>query len=187
LERLISKAYEDVVEKCEKYLNWIGIKLEIPEVPFERLKYDEALEIAKNKGEDIPWGEDLSTAALKKIGEEMEGFYYIVDWPTESKPFYAMPYKENPEISKSFDLMKGWLELASGAQRVHKYDLLVERIKQCDLNPESFGFYLECFKYGMPPHAGWGLGAERLIMSMLELKNIREAVLFPRDRHRLIP
>ena len=187
LERLINKAYEDVVENCEKYLKWVGVELEIPEVPFERIKYDEALEIAKNKGEEVPWGEDLTTAALKKIGEEMNDFYYIVDWPTESKPFYAMPYEEEPEISKSFDLMRGWLELASGAQRVHKYDLLVERIKQCGLNPESFGFYLECFKYGMPPHAGWGLGAERLVMSMLGLKNIREAVLFPRDRQRLVP
>ena len=187
LERLINKAYEDVVENCERYLNWINVKLDIPEVPFERIKYDEALEIAKSKGEDIPWGEDLTTAALRKIGEEMNDFYYIVDWPTESKPFYAMPYEDKPEISKSFDLMKGWLELASGAQRVHKYNLLVERIKQCGLNPENFGFYLECFKYGMPPHAGWGLGAERLIMSMLGLKNIREAVLFPRDRQRLVP
>jgi aspartyl-tRNA synthetase len=188
LERLIARVYEDVAENCQKFLDWLNVKLEIPEVPFERLKYDEALEIARRKGEDIPWGEDLSTPALKAIGEEMEGkHYFIVDWPTETKPFYAMPYEDKPELCKSFDLMKGALELASGAQRIHKYDLLVERIKQCGLNPESFGFYLEAFRYGMPPHAGWGLGAERLLMSMLGLKNIREAVLFPRDRHRLVP
>ncbi len=188
LERLIARVYEDVAENCQKFLDWLNVKLEIPEVPFERLTYDEALEIARRKGEDIPWGEDLSTPALRAIGEEMEyKHYFIVDWPTESKPFYAMPYEDRPEISKSFDLMKGALELASGAQRIHKYDLLVERIKQCDLSPDSFEFYLEAFKYGMPPHAGWGLGAERLLMSMLDLKNIREAVLFPRDRHRLTP
>ncbi len=188
LERLIARVYEDVVENCQKFLDWLNVKLEIPEVPFERLTYDEALEIARRKGEDIPWGEDLSTPALRAIGEEMEGkHYFIVDWPTESKPFYAMPYEDRPELCKSFDLMKGALELASGAQRIHKYDLLVERIKQCGLSPESFEFYLEAFRYGMPPHAGWGLGAERLLMSMLDLKNIREAVLFPRDRHRLTP
>ncbi len=188
LERLIARIYEDVVENCQKFLDWLNVKLEIPEVPFERITYDEALEIARRKGEDIPWGEDLSTSALRAIGEEMENrHYFIVDWPTESKPFYAMPYEDRPEICKSFDLMKGALELASGAQRIHKYDLLVERIKQCGLSPESFEFYLEAFRYGMPPHAGWGLGAERLLMSMLDLKNIREAVLFPRDRHRLIP
>ncbi len=188
LERLIARVYEDVAENCQKFLDWLNVKLEIPEVPFERLTYDEALEIARRKGEDIPWGEDLSTPALRAIGEEMENkHYFIVDWPTESKPFYAMPYEDRPEICKSFDLMKGALELASGAQRIHKYDLLVERIKQCGLSPESFEFYLEAFRYGMPPHAGWGLGAERLLMSMLDLKNIREAVLFPRDRHRLTP
>ncbi len=187
LERLIRRVYEDVAENCEKFLEWLNVRLDIPEVPFERITYDEALEIARKKGEEIPWGEDLSTPALKAIGEELEGHYFIVDWPTESKPFYAMPYEDRPEICKSFDLMKGALELASGAQRIHKYDLLVERIKKCGLSPESFEFYLEAFRYGMPPHAGWGLGAERLLMSMLGLKNIREVVLFPRDRHRLVP
>jgi len=187
LERLIVRVYEDVIENCQKFLDWIGVELEVPSLPFERITYDETLEIAKRKGEEIPWGEDLSTPALKAIGEELEGHYFIVDWPTECKPFYAMPYEDKPEICKSFDLMKGALELASGTQRIHKYDMLVESIKAKGLNPESFGFYLEAFKYGMPPHAGWGLGAERLLMSMLGLKNIREAVLFPRDRHRLIP
>ncbi len=187
LEDLIVKAYEDVVERCERYLEWLNLKLEVPEKPFERITYDEALEIARKKGEEIIWGEDLSTPALKAVGNEIEGLYFIVDWPTESKPFYAMPYEDRPEICKSFDLMHNWLELASGAQRIHKYDMLVESIRKKGLEPESFGFYLEAFRYGMPPHAGWGLGTERLIMAMLNLKNIREASLFPRDRQRLVP
>lgn len=187
LERLIHKVYEDVSEKCERYLEWLELSIEVPEIPFDRITYDEAIEIAKKGGEEIPWGEDLSTTALKHVGEEMGGFYFIVDWPTESKPFYAMPYSDKPEITKSFDLMHNWLELASGAQRIHIYDMLVESIKAKGMEPENFGFYLEAFRYGMPPHAGWGLGAERLLMSMLGLKNIREAVLFPRDMHRLVP
>lgn len=188
LERLIRRIYEDVSEKCQKYLSYFeNLDFRIPEVPFKRLKYDEAIEIAARKGEEVNWGEDLPTAALKLIGEEMKGHYFIVDWPTESKPFYAMPYEDEPELSKSFDLMAGSLELASGAQRVHQYDLLVRRMKDSGLNPESFGFYLEAFRYGMPPHSGWGLGAERLLMSMLGLKNIRETVMFPRDRNRLVP
>lgn len=186
LEELIVYIHERVVENCEKYLNWLNVKLEVPEKPFERITYDEALEIVSRK-EEIPWGEDFSTPALKVLAEHMQGYYFITDWPTESKPFYAMPYENRKEICKSFDLMKGWLELASGAQRIHKYDLLVERIKAQGLDPESFGFYLEAFRYGMPPHAGWGLGVERLLMAMLDLKNIREAVLFPRDRQRLVP
>ncbi len=187
LEELIIRAYEDVSERCERYLQWLNTNIEIPQLPFERITYDEALEIASRKGEEIPWGEDLSTTALRFIGEEIGGFYFIVNWPTESKPFYAMPFENKPEVSKTFDLMYEWLELASGAQRIHLYDMLVESIKAKGLEPESFGFYLEAFKYGMPPHAGWGLGAERLIMAMLDLKNIREATLFPRDRHRLVP
>jgi len=184
LERLVVRVYEDVIENCERYLNWLNVKLEVPSLPFERVKYDEVLEIVK----DVPWGEDLPTPALKVLAEELgDVHYFIVDWPTECKPFYAMPYEDRPEICKSFDLMKGALELASGTQRIHKYDMLVESIKSKGLNPESFEFYLEAFRYGMPPHAGWGLGAERFLMSMLNLKNIREATMFPRDRHRLLP
>ncbi len=186
LEDLVVFIHEKVLENCQKQLEWVKANLEVPEKPFERITYDEAIEIVSKK-EEVPWGEDLSTAALKTLAEHFGGYYFITDWPTESKPFYAMPYEDRPEVCKSFDLMKGWLELASGAQRIHKYDLLVERIKAQGLEPESFGFYLEAFRYGMPPHAGWGLGVERLLMAMLNLKNIREAVLFPRDRQRLVP
>jgi len=187
LENVVREVYEKVNERCERYLGWIGVEIEIPDTPFERLSYDEAVEIARKKGEEMNWGEDLSTSALKLIAEEHDGYYFIVDWPTESKPFYAMPYESDPEISKTFDLMKGWIEIASGAQRIHKYDLLVKRMKDQGLSPENFGFYLETFRYGMPPHAGWGMGLDRLMMAILGLQNIREAVLFPRDRHRLVP
>ncbi len=188
LEELILRIHEKISERCEKFIERIdtNLSISIPELPFERVKYDEAIEIIERR-ESIEWGEDLSTSALKILGEEFDGYYFIVDWPTKIKPFYAMPYDNKPEISKSFDLMYGSLELASGAQRIHKYDLLVERMNEQDLNPESFAFYLEAFKYGMPPHAGWGLGLERLLMAMLNLRNIREATLFPRDRHRLVP
>ncbi|RLI84593.1 MAG: aspartate--tRNA(Asn) ligase [Archaeoglobales archaeon] len=188
LEGLIVRVYEDVFERCEKFLKWMDVELEIPSLPFERIRYDEAVEIAEKRGEEVPWGEDLTTPALKVLAEEIGDIhYFIVDWPTECKPFYAMPYKENPKVCRSFDLMKGALELASGTQRIHRYNELVESMRAKGLNPDGFEFYLEAFRYGMPPHSGWGLGLERLLMSMLNLKNIREATLFPRDRHRLTP
>ena len=187
LEKLICKVYKDVNEKCQKYLEWLGLALEVPNAPFDRITYNEALEIARSKGERIEWGEDLSTSALRLIGSELDDFYFIVDWPTDTKPFYAMPNPANPKICNSFDLMHSWIELASGAQRIHKYEVLISSLKSKGLSPDSFGFYLEAFRYGMPPHSGWGLGVERLLMAMLNLKNIREASLFPRDRHRLIP
>jgi aspartyl-tRNA synthetase len=117
----------------------------------------------------------------------MDGYYFITSWPTAIKPFYVMPDEDDPERSHAFDLMYRDLEISSGAMRVHQHDLLVEKIKRQGLNPDSFESYLSAFEYGMPPHAGWGLGAERFNMTLTGLKNIRETVLFPRDRRRLTP
>jgi nondiscriminating aspartyl-tRNA synthetase len=189
LEELIVKTYEYVRATCNDELANLEIdNFTIPKAPFPRLPYREAIEIAKKKIEDpISYGDDISPAAEKGIGAEMGGHYFIVDWPSEIRPYYAMPYDNDPSICKAFDLMHPRMELSSGAQRVHQHDLLVQQIKKKGLNPESFEFYLRPFRYGMPPHAGWGLGTDRLIMTMLGLSNVREAVLFPRDMHRLVP
>ncbi|NTU99954.1 MAG: aspartate--tRNA(Asn) ligase [Methanoregulaceae archaeon] len=189
LEDLVVHTYRDVSELCQGALEALGIDcLPTPKTPFPRVSYGEAIELAAGKtGESIQYGDDIGTVAEKAIGEQMGEHYFIVDWPTAIKPYYAMPYEEKPEISKAFDLMHPRMELSSGAQRVHDHDLLVQQIQSKGLNPENFEFYLEPFRYGMPPHAGWGLGAERLVMTMLSLQNIREAILFPRDRHRLTP
>ncbi|MEM0022019.1 MAG: aspartate--tRNA(Asn) ligase [Archaeoglobaceae archaeon] len=183
LETLVAKVYEDVATNCEKELKTLEIKLEIPETPFQRITYTEAIELL---GDKIPWGEDLDLQSLKTLATKIEGLYFITDWPTKIKPFYVMAH-EDERISKSFDLMHGYIELASGAQREHRYEKLAENIKSKGLSVESFDFYLKAFRYGMPPHAGWGLGLERFLMAMLELNNIREAMLFPRDRTRISP
>ncbi|KQC05497.1 MAG: aspartate--tRNA ligase [Methanoculleus sp. SDB] len=188
LERVIIAAYESVGERCASQLEVLGVAPAVPVAPFPRITYEEAIGIASAKiDEDLAYGDDLGTAAERALGEEMGEHYFIVDWPTEIKPYYALPYEDRPEICRAFDLMHPRMELSSGAQRVHRHDLLVEQIRAKGLSPENFEFYLQPFLYGMPPHAGWGLGAERLVMTMLELPNIREAVLFPRDRHRLTP
>ncbi len=188
LEDLIVTVYKYVIEHCGDQLAVLGVDLKVPATPFPRISYAEAIEIANRTiPEKISFGDDLGTAAEKAIGEDIGQHYFIVDWPTAIKPYYAMPYPENPELSKAFDMMHPRMELSSGAQRIHQHDLLVEQIRAKGLSPESFEFYLKTFEYGMPPHAGWGLGIERLIMTMLDLPNIREAVLFPRDRHRLTP
>jgi aspartyl-tRNA synthetase len=189
LEEMIVKTYEYVHATCSDQLANLEIAdFVIPQAPFPRLPYREAIEIAQKKIEDpIKYGDDISPAAERAIGAEMGGHYFIVDWPSEIRPYYAMPYENDPTICKAFDLMHPRMELSSGAQRVHQHDLLVKQIKKKGLNPESFEFYLRPFRYGMPPHAGWGLGADRLVMTMLGLSNVREAVLFPRDMHRLVP
>ena len=111
----------------------------------------------------------------------------ITEWPTQTRPFYTLPHENDNKVCKAFDLMYKELEISSGAQRVHKYDLLVENISNMGMNPDSFETYLEAFKFGMPPHAGWGLGADRFAMVLTAQDNIRECVLFPRDRQRLTP
>ncbi|WP_048150719.1 aspartate--tRNA(Asn) ligase [Methanolacinia paynteri] len=188
LEKVIIAAYSAVEKNCQNEIETLGIEFEVPKTPFPKITYAEAIDIAAMSiDEEISYGDDLSTAAERAIGDEMGEHYFITDWPTSIKPYYAMPYEDEPEICKAFDLMHPKMELSSGAQRIHQHDLLVEQIREKGLSPDSFEFYLKPFRYGMPPHAGWGLGMERLIMTMLDLPNIREAVLFPRDRHRLTP
>ncbi|MBQ4414669.1 MAG: aspartate--tRNA(Asn) ligase, partial [Methanomicrobium sp.] len=188
LEKVINVAYDAVAENCQPQLDILGTKLQMPAKTFPKLPYAEAIDIAAGKiDEDIKYGDDLSSNAERAIGSEMGEHYFITDWPRSIKPFYAMPYEDRPDISKAFDMMHPKMELSSGAQRVHQYDLLVEQIKLKGLNPDNFEFYLKPFKYGMPPHAGWGVGMDRLITTMLDLPNIREGVLFPRDRHRVTP
>jgi nondiscriminating aspartyl-tRNA synthetase len=184
---MVVQAIKDVTENCEEELKLLDNDLKIPETPFERIDYDEVIEMVNSKGVPLEHGEDLSRAAEKAMGESMDGYYFITGWPTEIKPFYVMANEETPEKSHAFDLMYKDLEISSGAMRVHQHDVLVEKIKSKGLNPESFERYLAAFEYGMPPHSGWGLGAERFNMTLTGLNNIRETVLFPRDRRRLTP
>ena len=188
LENVIIAAYEYVDKTCSDAIETLEIDFKVPEKNFKRLPYSEAIDIAAVSIDDeIAYGDDLSSAAERAIGEEMCEHYFITDWPTAIKPYYAMPYENEPDICKAFDMMHPRMELSSGAQRIHQYDLLIEQMKKKGLSPDSFEFYLKPFKYGMPPHAGWGVGMDRLVMTMLDLPNIREAVLFPRDRHRVTP
>jgi aspartyl-tRNA synthetase len=121
------------------------------------------------------------------MAAEGHEWYFLVDYPTAIKPFYIMARPDDPEASYSFDLEYKGDEMASGGQREHRYEPLVHRIKANGLDPASFEFYLKAFRYGMPPHGGWGFGLDRFIQKLLDLPNIREAILFPRDRARLVP
>ena len=184
LEKMIAHVHEKVLEEREKELKILGVELDVPKTPFERFTYDELL---KELGEELEWGEDFQTPHLRKLGEKHRGYYFITHFPTASKPFYIQPCRDRPEVSESFDLMYGWLELASGGTRISDRSLLEKRLREQGLNPDSFKEHLKVYDYGMPVHAGWGLGFERLLMVLTGRQNIREVVLFPRDRFRLIP
>ncbi|MPN02292.1 Aspartate--tRNA(Asp/Asn) ligase [bioreactor metagenome] len=121
---------------------------------------------------------------MKETGSE---FVFATHYGKANRPMYTQPCADDQDVTESFDMLFRGLEMNSGAQRVHDNDILVHNIREKGLQPESFASYLEIFQYGMPPHGGFAIGAERLVCKILGLQNIREAVLFPRDRFRLTP
>lgn len=161
------------------------------ETPVPRISFAEAQEIYfQRSGVDERHETDLSPAAereLCKYAKENFGtdLIFIIDWKTSKRPFYAYPNDENPDISNTFDLLCAGTEITSGGQRRHTYESMLEGLKLKGMDPNSFTDYLSIFKYGMPPHGGFGMGLERLTMTMLGLKNIREASLFPSDPRRI--
>ncbi len=187
LERLMQHVCKTVNEKCQRELAVLKHKVEVPEVPFKRLTYDEVLQDLKREGIEIPWGEDIPTPAFRTLGKLHPYFYFIKDWPTHSKAFYIKPRDDNPDLCEGFDLMWRWIELSSGGTRIASKELLIKRLKEQGLNPQSFKYHLEAFDFGMPPHAGWAIGLERLTMMLTGKKNIREVTLYPRDKFRLTP
>lgn len=187
LEQVIHHVFVTVKEKCASELHLLKYKFEVPEVPFKRLTYTEVLESLKEHGVTIPWGEDIPTEAFRELGKLYPFFYFVTDWPTHAKAFYIKPNQDKPEISEGFDLMWRYIELVSGGTRIEQKDQLIGRMQEKGLNPESFKYHLQAFDYGMPPHAGWAIGLERLTMILSGRKNIREVTLYPRDRVRLTP
>ncbi|MEM3096964.1 MAG: aspartate--tRNA(Asn) ligase [Nitrososphaerota archaeon] len=187
LERAIVFAHKWVLEYNQKELEILGVRLKVPATPFKRFTYDQVVETLRGLGQGLEWGEDPGTPQLRSLAKICRGYYFIVGFPTALKPFYIQPSDEEPKISESFDLMYQWLELASGGTRVSDSNLLRRRLVEKGLSPEAFTHHLKVYDYGMPIHAGWGMGFERLLMVLTRRPNIREAILFPRDRIRLTP
>ncbi len=187
LEEMIRYVLKRVKTECESQLGVLKRKIIIPQKAFEILTYDQIIEELRKEDDGIAWGEDISTPSLKTLAKLHSTFYFIKDWPTESKPFYIKPREDEPRLCEAFDLMYGWIELVSGGTRVANKDRLIKRLKEQGLDPSSFEYHLKTFDYGMPPHAGWALGLERFMMIVTGKDNIREVTLFPRDRFRLTP
>jgi len=126
----------------------------------------------------------LSQYAREKLDSE---FLFLTLYPVHLRPMYAMPDQEHPQLTRSFDLLFRGMEVTTGGQRIHEFKMLEANIRRFGLDPANFDFYLEAFKFGMPPHGGLAIGAERLTAKLLNLDNIRQATLFPRDINRLTP
>ncbi|OGH88787.1 MAG: aspartate--tRNA(Asn) ligase [Candidatus Magasanikbacteria bacterium RIFOXYC2_FULL_42_28] len=162
----------------------------LPEkVPFMTLREVQQL-IKEKTGVDHISEPDLEPSEEKWLGEYAKtifnsDFIFVTHYPTSKRPMYTYPDEKNPEFTKSFDLLFRGIEITSGGQRHNDYNALVKSMENKGLNPEDFKFYLEAFKYGMPPEGGFGLGLERLTARLLEIDNVKYATLFPRDLNRI--
>jgi len=183
LARSVQYIVKKINEVNKEELELLEVKLKVPDVKY--MTFAECVEIMKK--EKIHVGkDDLSTDAEKKLGELYpDTIVFVHDWPIAGKPFYIMP--KGKDLSGGFDAIYNGVEITSGGQRVHIPEILIKRLKEKGLDPKDFKGYIDSFRYGAPPHAGWGLGLERLMTQMLGITNIREVTLFPRDRDRLTP
>tara|TARA_B100000519_G_scaffold193780_1_gene196799 strand:- start:4732 stop:6120 length:1389 start_codon:yes stop_codon:yes gene_type:complete len=201
-ERMIHRIWSEVAANDQGLLDVVNeyrasrgqesVSVEVPSVPFPRISYCEAIEIVKAGGGEIEWGDDIESHHCDIIAAEYPGFHFIPRWPMSMKPFYIHHKEEEKglsggQLSRGFDLNYGRDEMTSGGQREHRVDVLEQNLRNMGLEPADFTFYTDGFRYGAPPHAGWGLGVARLLMVLTGSGNVREVVLFPRDRSRVTP
>ncbi len=189
MERMFVHVMKDVQKNCKDEVKTLGIKLDIPPLPFPRVPYAECIEMLRANGSKIKSGEDIGSEDEKKLGELVQKkhknpAYFLTKWPTKVRAFYIM---NDGEFCKGFDFMYRGLELSSGGQREHRVEILKKQMQERGMNPDNFEFYLDAFKYGIPPHGGFGIGVDRMVQMICQLDNIREAVLFPRDPERIQP
>jgi aspartyl-tRNA synthetase len=168
------------------------ITVDVPSLPFPRIEYCDAIQMIQDAGENIAWGDDIDSSHCDIIAAKYPGFHFLPRWPMEMKPFYIHHISgetgtTGEQLSRGFDLNYGRDEMTSGGQREHNVDVLEQNLRNKGLDPADFSFYTNGFRYGAPPHAGWGLGVARLMMVLTGSKNVRETVLFPRDRQRVTP
>lgn len=196
LEKLIHHIINKINTKNANELENLGISLPQINNSFTRITYSDLVRKLQANHKYIRWGDDISPKILKDLfGDE---FFFIIEWPASTKPFYVKSITEDDysagkdideknHLSESFDLMFGGLELSSGSTRINNKSMLMENMKKKGLNDKAFDYHLRVFDYAVPPHAGFGLGLERLIMAILRLENIRDATFYPRDIDRLTP
>ncbi len=189
-EALLKHILNKLEQQGERYLKLL--KAELPTIvkPIPRIEFSEAVELLKAKYNKIitdidldPEGEKLISKYAKDVLDS--DFIFVTNYSRHKRPMYTMPKGENG--TKSFDLIFRGMEITSGGQRIHDYNMLIESFRSKGLNPEDFHSYIQVFKYGVPPHGGLAIGLERFLALILGIKNVRETAFFPRDRSRLIP
>jgi len=188
-DKLGGGAYDAELSAIKKQFGFAPLKYKNPTL---RLEFPEGIKLLREAGENIGDFDDLSTEQEKRLGAIIKekydtDFYFLDKFPLAVRPFYTMPSPHDPNYSNSYDFFLRCEEITSGAQRVHDAKMLEERAKSHNIDIEKIRGYVDAFKYGAPPHAGCGIGLERMVMLYTGVGNIRNTSLFPRDPSRLIP
>ncbi|MFH8080537.1 MAG: aspartate--tRNA(Asn) ligase [Candidatus Aenigmatarchaeota archaeon] len=191
-QELMEAAFKKVREDCEKELKLLEVELQVPKLPFPVLEFPKVYDILAEFGKKYEIGEDYDRESeiilWKYVKEKYKSdFFFVNRFPFAVKPFYVMRVDDEPIWARSVDMIYKGVELSSGGQREHRYEKLVEQVKEKKMNFDSIEWFVKFFKYGAPTLGGFAVGLERLTMQMLDIKNVREAVLFPRTPERLLP
>ncbi len=193
-ERWLHEVFEVVADRHGQEIEQtFGVEVVVPSLPFPRIALEDAKDLLRAHGHEAPGpGDDLdpgSERALSAIvkGKQGHEFTFVTDYPTTVRPFYHMRHPDNPELTRSFDLLWRGIEITTGAQREHRYEQLLSQAREKDVEVGPIGYYLDFFRYGAPPHGGFGFGLTRLLMQMLGQENVREVTFLYRGPNRLEP
>jgi nondiscriminating aspartyl-tRNA synthetase len=191
-ERIVVAAVKKVQKEGEEELKILKKELKVPKTPFPEVRFPKIYEILEEHGKKLNGGSDLDKESEKILANFIRekyksDFFFVNRFPSEVKPFYVMRVDEDPKWARSVDFVFKGLEMSSGGQREHRYEKIIQQAKEKGMNLESLKWFTEVFKYSVPPHGGFSLGLERFTMKLLDLPNIKEAVLFPRYPTRMHP
>ena len=193
-EELLVAGFQAVKDKHGAEIEALfGVEVTVPSVPFPRIPLAEAKRVVAERGYEIPrHDDDMDPEGERQIAawaKEVHGheFVFLTDYASSIRPFYHMRHEADDSLTNSYDLIFNGVEISTGAQREHRVEKLIEQAKSKGLDPEELDFYLDFFRYGVPPHGGFGMGLSRVLMLMLQLPNLRETTYLFRGPTRLLP
>jgi nondiscriminating aspartyl-tRNA synthetase len=191
-EGVVISALKRVAKDCMPELKILGKKVSIPDTPFPELRFPGIYDILERLGKKLELGDDIDREGEMLLFKHIKKkhnheFFFINRFPFKKKPFYVMRFDDDPRWARSVDLVYRGVELSSGGQREHRYEKIMQQVKEKGMSPKGVEWFTKFFRYGVPMHGGFCLGIERLTQQLLDIRNIRDAVLFPRTPERFLP
>ncbi len=191
-EDLVKYTMKKIMSECKTDLELLGASIEVPKTPFPVLRFQELYEILKKLGKSIPKGEEYDRESEELLGNYVKkeygsDFFFVDGFPFSVKPFYVTKFEKDPLWARSVDMIFRGIEISTGGQREHRYEILKRQAEEKKLSPRSVDWFIKFFKYGAPTLGGFSIGIERFTMQLLGIQNVREVTLFPRTPERLVP